>query len=420
MNWWYDWNIDQSSSRDLEYVAIRQHQYWPGLGQNWQSLGINTVLGYNEPDQANQANLTTSQALSSWGDLLGTGLRVGSPATSDGGPNTWLIPFVSQADAAGLRVDFAAIHYYQSHNPADPSGCASQMYSFLLNIWNNTHRPIWVTEWNNGANWTDSQYPVPTYAQQQACVSAMINMLESTPFVERYALYNWVEDGRSLVNSSSIVTPAGTTYSNLVSTLSYSQAMPDNGTRGIAEFLFATNTLGHLRLLQQWHGHRRAGLHHRPQQPGAGHRLGRREQLRPASRQHRHKAAPSLSPRGFIGTAVRPGSAFSISATVSTSQGGTPSQYMFLTPSSGSGTLRFAINSGSGEQVLESSGALASGSWQHVAVTLSNNVAMLYVNGAQVASSTSFSITPVGFQPNQKLSRQKPVLCRPVVQRKIG
>ncbi|HEU5395860.1 MAG TPA: hypothetical protein VFV81_01745, partial [Verrucomicrobiae bacterium] len=35
VNWWYDWNIDQSSSRDLEYVAIRQSQYWPGLGQNW-------------------------------------------------------------------------------------------------------------------------------------------------------------------------------------------------------------------------------------------------------------------------------------------------------------------------------------------------------------------------------------------------
>ena len=86
VNWWYDWNIDQSSSRDLEYLAIRQLQYWPGLGQNWQSLGVNTVLGYNEPDQASEANLTIGQAISSWGDLLGTGLRVGSPATSDGGP----------------------------------------------------------------------------------------------------------------------------------------------------------------------------------------------------------------------------------------------------------------------------------------------------------------------------------------------
>ena len=40
VNWWYNWNISSSSSRDLEYVAIRQNQYWPGLGQNWQALGI--------------------------------------------------------------------------------------------------------------------------------------------------------------------------------------------------------------------------------------------------------------------------------------------------------------------------------------------------------------------------------------------
>jgi len=79
VNWWYDWNIDSSSSRDLEYVAIRQNQYWPGLGQNWQTLGVNTVLGYNEPDSSSQANMSVATAISAWGDLLGTGLRVGSP-----------------------------------------------------------------------------------------------------------------------------------------------------------------------------------------------------------------------------------------------------------------------------------------------------------------------------------------------------
>src|ERR1044071_1827497 len=165
--WWYNWNISSSSSRDFEYVAIRQNQFWPPLGQNWQSLGINTLLGYNEPDQASQANMSVSTAISDWEDLLATGLRVGSPATTDGGPGSWLFPFVAQADAAALRVDFVCAHYYQAHNPADPSGCASQMYNFLLNIWNNTHRPIWITEWNNGANWTDGQWPPPTYAQQQ-------------------------------------------------------------------------------------------------------------------------------------------------------------------------------------------------------------------------------------------------------------
>src|SRR6185312_3708303 len=54
VNWWYNWNISSSSSRDLEYTAIEQQPFWPGLGQNWQSLGINTLLGYNEPDNSGQ------------------------------------------------------------------------------------------------------------------------------------------------------------------------------------------------------------------------------------------------------------------------------------------------------------------------------------------------------------------------------
>lgn len=390
--WWYDWNIDQSSTSDLEYVAIRQHQTSPSLSQNWQSLGINTLLGYNEPDQANQADLTISQAISSWGDLLATGLRVGSPATSDGGPNSWLIPFVQQADAAGLRVDFVGTHYYQANNPTNASACASQMYNFLLNIWNNTHRPLWVTEWNNGANWTDNNpYPPPTYAQQQACVQAMVNMLETTPFVERYALYNWVEDTRSLITSSNTVTPAGTFYSNVVSALSYSQAMPDNGTRGIGEFLFNTNT---------WDS---SGYCNNGMAIGA-----------PAYTTGHNSQAQAIVMDGTnnyvqLPANIAKGTGFTFAGWVYWNGGAAwqrifdfgndTSHYVFLSPDSGSGTLRCAINNGNGEQIVERAGALSSGSWQHVAVTLNGSTAVLYINGAEVASTSSFTNTPSAFDP---------------------
>jgi hypothetical protein len=79
--------------------------------------------------------------------------------------------------------------------------------------------------------------------------------------------------------------------------------------------------------------------------------------------------------------------------------GNDTSNYLFLTPNSGNGTLRFAINNGNGEQILERAGALASGSWQHVAFTLNGNTAILYVNGAPAASSSRFSITPSAFAP---------------------
>jgi hypothetical protein len=73
---------------------------------------------------------------------------------------------------------------------------------------------------------------------------------------------------------------------------------------------------------------------------------------------------------------------------------------MFLTPSSGSGTLRFAIttNGAGAEQILESTSALAVGTWQHVAVTRQGNTGRLYLNGALVASQ-SVTISPRSINP---------------------
>jgi hypothetical protein len=76
--------------------------------------------------------------------------------------------------------------------------------------------------------------------------------------------------------------------------------------------------------------------------------------------------------------------------------GDSTSRYMFLTPSSGgSGTLRFAINNGKGEQITETT-VLATGTWVHVAVTLSGHTTTLYVDGSPVASNV-VSPNPTGF-----------------------
>jgi Glycosyl hydrolase catalytic core len=91
-----------------------------------------------------------------------------------------------------------------------------------MTTYDQVKRPLWVTEWNNGANWTGCGDP--TAAQQQAAVAAMIDMLDNTPFVERYAAYNWVEDVRRLVWDDGSTTTAGVTQ----------QILGDNGlTRSI-------------------------------------------------------------------------------------------------------------------------------------------------------------------------------------------
>ncbi len=78
--------------------------------------------------------------------------------------------------------------------------------------------------------------------------------------------------------------------------------------------------------------------------------------------------------------------------------GNDEAQNMFLTPKSGNNTLRFAIKNGGAEQLIETS-VLPTGVWSHVAVTLGATGARLYVNGTQVAQSTTFTIRPTDFMP---------------------
>ena len=79
--------------------------------------------------------------------------------------------------------------------------------------------------------------------------------------------------------------------------------------------------------------------------------------------------------------------------------GNDTTQYMFLTPGSGGGTLRFAIstNSNGAEQILETS-SLPTGQWRHVAITRTANTARLYTNGVLAVSGT-VTIAPASFNP---------------------
>ena len=92
-------------ARGTSERAVRQ------LSLGARTGGYQHLLGFNEPDSVDQADLSPTQAANLWPRLMATGLVLGSPAPavpSDG----WLARFMALVAQRHLRVDFIALHFY--------------------------------------------------------------------------------------------------------------------------------------------------------------------------------------------------------------------------------------------------------------------------------------------------------------------
>lgn len=214
--WFYNWNNNQDSFFNREYVPIRQTRWWPSYDVTNAKQNVSHLLGFNEPDSPDQANMTVAQAIAEWPNLMRSGLRLGSPAPTDGGLN-WLYSFMDQADALDYRVDFVAVHFYRGGQTAD------QLYTWLEQIHLRTGRPLWITEFNNGANWTCCA--PTTYTQNGQIIKSFIERMDSAPFVERYAIYNWLSGNREMIVNGNL-TAAGVVYRDHRSPIGYRDAPP--------------------------------------------------------------------------------------------------------------------------------------------------------------------------------------------------
>jgi hypothetical protein len=214
--WNYDWDNVAVSNLNIEYVPMRHNLWWNAYDNINNKTNSTHALAFNEPDRPDQANMTVAQAVAEWPNLLKSGLRLGSPVPSDGAPS-WVFKFIDTCDYLGYRVDFVAVHWYKGGQTA------RQYYDWLRWIYLRTGRPIWITEWNNGANWTCCE---PTLASQATAIQSFLNMLDTVPWVERHCLYEWVGATRQMFSSTNPITlnPAGIVYRDKVSPIAYTAA----------------------------------------------------------------------------------------------------------------------------------------------------------------------------------------------------
>ena len=202
--WCYDWSAYASTNTFSEYVPMRAKLNWAPFTQISGLQYVTHALGLNEPDHAeqhvddnNSTVVTVSQALAQWPDLLKSGLRLGAPATTS---FSWLYQFVDSCNARNYRVDYVAVHAYWGAKPA------LNWYNDLKYVSQRTGRPVWITEWNNGANWTTETWPSSASlitdanaTKQLNDMKAILNVMDTSSFIERYSIYNWVQDARAMV-----------------------------------------------------------------------------------------------------------------------------------------------------------------------------------------------------------------------------
>ena len=231
--WFYTWGADRSSQTDMEYVPQKSHVYWPSFASINGQSNATSVLGYNEPEHSEQHSDDCGTTIGAWTatthapEFFESGLRIGSPSPTDA---SWLTEYIGHCNDMAYRVDFVAFHAYWGTNEA-PN--AASWKSQLQSIYNNTKRPIWLTEWNNGASWTSESWPSSSndkYTRQMNTVKSILNVLDESDFIERYAIYNWDSWFRACMSwdndkNSWWVTPCGEVYRDNRPTHAYNEKM---------------------------------------------------------------------------------------------------------------------------------------------------------------------------------------------------
>ncbi|KAI0267652.1 glycosyl hydrolase catalytic core-domain-containing protein [Gloeopeniophorella convolvens] len=200
--WLYDWG-PTNTAKNAEF---------PFYPMQWNTGGIDSlasvvsqtqpdvVMGFNEPDNAAQANISPADAATYWkqyfNPLKSSGVTLLSPAVND---ITWLDSFFS-ACADGCIVDAIALHWY--------GGWTDDLEPFIQSAFK-YNKPIWLTEFALG--WVGGQPTVDNYLQ---FLPLALQYLDSTPQVAKYSFFGAFHDGNpwQFFNADGTLTALGQLY----------------------------------------------------------------------------------------------------------------------------------------------------------------------------------------------------------------
>ena len=214
--WLYNWTTKppENIPAGVEFFPMvwskRREDSFPQLREELRNNKFKTLLGYNEPDQKKQGNLTVEEALEQWPKLMELGVRLGSPAGVHP-DRDWMKAFMKGVDERQLRVDFVTMHSYGGPN-------ADALMKRLATVHEMFGRPLWITEFAVG-DWNAKSRAENKYRPEQIVefFGNLLPQLDACKFVERYAWFPAKPDSAALgpcalFNDDGLLTPVGEAY----------------------------------------------------------------------------------------------------------------------------------------------------------------------------------------------------------------
>ena len=172
---------------------------WDSYAADWAQLGVKYVLGFNEPDNKGQSNLTPSEAAAYWPQLDELARRLNLTLVGPGmthwdasGGSAWLDEFFGNLSGSTA----ANIKYLAQH---DYSGDAKGIVARADAAFAKYGRQVWLTEFSVGSG--------AGRAANDKFMGEVLPLLDGAASVFRYAWYSARNAPSGWVNESYLLPP---------------------------------------------------------------------------------------------------------------------------------------------------------------------------------------------------------------------
>lgn len=202
-SWVYMWKAEKPEDvpRGIEYVPMvfgkkdRTEANVEYVKNAKRKEDFRFLLGFNEPDGSNQANMTVEEALAAWPKLMEAGLPLVSPAAVRV-EGEWMEAFMDGVEKKGYRVDYIAIHHYGGSDP-------EAFLKRLERVHKKYKRPLWITEFAV-ADWQANELSENRFStgEIKKFMREVLPKLERLDYVYRYAWFSSSPSEARLGNSA--------------------------------------------------------------------------------------------------------------------------------------------------------------------------------------------------------------------------